>query len=288
MVKISVVVPIYNVEKYLDRCLESIINQTLKDIEIICIEDCSTDNSKQILKKYESYPNFKIIFLKENVGLSDARNIGITNATGEYISFIDSDDFIDKNFYEVLYNCAIENNADVACAGIIRENEKNKTALIDYKKNKTTNNIKEKFILTKSPKYNFVWNKIYKKEMIISNNIKFVSGMIYEDLCFTPDVLEKSNFLTICPNTYYHYWKRKDSIIKKDSDKSRADKLFGTQYIRKKCIEYGINTNIKNELLYKEEINIFKIPIIKKKVYRATKKYYLFSIIPFLEIKRSI
>ena len=288
MIKVSVIVPVYNVEKYLDRCLESILNQTLNDIEIICIEDCSTDNSKTILEKYKNYPNFKIILNSKNIGLSDSRNIGLAQATGEYISFIDSDDYIDKNFYETLYNCAVKNNADIACAGIVRENEKKKNLLFNYKQVELTKDIKEKYLLAKSPKYNFVWNKIYKKEMLISNNIKFISGMIYEDLCFTPDVLEKSDFLVVCPNTNYHYWKRKDSLIKKDSDKSRADKLLGTEYIRKKCIKYAINTNIKNELLYKEQITFFKIPIIKKKIYRATKKLYLFNIIPFIEIRRSV
>ena len=128
MPKISVVVPVYNVEKFLERCLNSIVNQTFKDIEIICVNDGSTDNSRKILDKYTNYSNIKIID-QINAGLSEARNTGLLNAKGEYIAFIDSDDYIDPNFFEVLYNTAFEKNSDIECAGIIRENNKKKIEL---------------------------------------------------------------------------------------------------------------------------------------------------------------
>ena len=114
MPKVSVIVPVYNVEKYIDKCLESLVNQTLKDIEIIIVNDGSTDNSIKIVEEYkEKYKN-KIIYLeKENGGLSDARNYGIQYAKGEYIAFLDSDDYVDRKMYEKLYNKAIENNSDI-------------------------------------------------------------------------------------------------------------------------------------------------------------------------------
>lgn len=287
MPKISVVVPVYNVEKFLERCLNSIVNQTFKDIEIICVNDGSTDNSRKILDKYTNYSNIKIID-QINAGLSEARNTGLLNAKGEYIAFIDSDDYIDQNFFEVLYNTAFEKNADIACAGIIRENNKKQIELVKYSETQCSNNTKDKFLLAGSPKYNFVWNKLYKKEILIKNNIKFISGMIYEDLCFTPDILEKSNLLVVCPNTFYHYWKHPGTLIKGDSDKARADKIVGNEYLKEKCRYYGINTNVKNQLLYKEDFLLLGIPFLRKIEYRATKKFYLFGFIPFLEIRKRV
>ena len=287
MSKVSVIVPVYNNEKYLERCLSSIFNQTFNDIEIICVNDGSTDCSGDILNKYVTHTNFKIIN-QENAGLSEARNIGLKNALGDYISFIDSDDFIDVNFIETLYNAAVEQNADISCAGIIRENLKQHVKLITYKNIKSSIDTKEKFILSKCPQYNFVWNKLYKREFLIQNNIEFISGRIYEDMCFTPDAIEKSGLLVVCPNTFYHYWKHKNTLIKEESDKSRADKLLGAEYLRNKCKQYKINLNVKNELLYKEDVYLWDIPLLRKKEYRATCKYYLFGFIPFLEIKRSV
>lgn len=287
MPKISVIVPIYNVEKYLERCLNSIINQTFNDIEVICINDGSTDNSGKILNKYQKYTNFRIIE-QTNVGISETRNIGLNLAQGDYISFIDSDDFIDSNFYEVLYNNAVKFKADIACAGIIRENEKKSAKIIEYKNIQITDNIKDKFILSQCPKYNFVWNKIYKRDFLTGKNISFVSGMIYEDMCFTPDILEKSGALVVCTNTYYHYWKHKNSLIKKNCAKSRADKIAGTIYLKNKCKQYKITVNINNEILYLEDYIFCGIPILRKKNYRATQKYYLFTLIPFLEIRKKI
>lgn len=118
--KVSVIVPVYNVEKYLEKCLETLISQTLKDIEIICINDGSKDSSLNILKKYALNDERIKIIDKHNEGLSAARNDGLNAATGEYIGYVDSDDWVDLNFYEKLYNAAKKYNAEAACANIIR------------------------------------------------------------------------------------------------------------------------------------------------------------------------
>lgn len=114
MPKVSVIIPVYNTEKFLRKCLDSVCNQTLQDIEIICINDCSTDGSLEILREYARKDNrIKLIELLENCGAAKARNIGIDIAEGEYLGFIDSDDYIDLDFYENLYAKAIETSADV-------------------------------------------------------------------------------------------------------------------------------------------------------------------------------
>ena len=114
MPKVSVILPIYNVEKYLRKCLDSVINQTLKDIEIICINDCSADNCENIILEYAKKDGrIKIINNEKNYGIGFSRNIGINESSGEYISFIDADDYIEKDYIEILYNTAIKNKADI-------------------------------------------------------------------------------------------------------------------------------------------------------------------------------
>ena len=128
--KVSIIVPVYNVEKYIEECLDSLVNQTLKDIEIICINDASLDNSLNILKNYKKkYPGLiKVIDLKKNVCLGGARNKGLDIARGEYISFVDSDDYVDVNMCEKLYNHANKHEADIVQFNYVefRDNKKRK------------------------------------------------------------------------------------------------------------------------------------------------------------------
>ncbi len=286
--KVSVIIPVYNVENYLARCLDSVLGQTLKDIEIICVNDGSTDKSVEILQKYaKKDARIKVVNQKKE-GVSVARNTGIVNATGEYIAFLDSDDFVDLDFYEKLFNNIEIQKADIACASIIRENEKKKTCLVDYTKVEVSHNTTEKFLLAHSPKYNFVWNKLYRRKFLVNNNLKFVVGMIYEDMCFTPDVLETSGCLITVPNTYYHYWKTPNSLIKRDSDKTRSDKLLAYQYLSAKCKKYNVIPFSDEELQYKKEFRVFGITLIKEYTYRVTQRFYLFGAIPIIEIRKKI
>ena len=123
-VKVSIIIPVYNTEKYLRKCLDSVCNQTLQDIEIICVNDCSTDDSLEILKEYASNDNrIKIINFTENKGVAIARNTAIEQAKGEYIGFVDSDDYVDLDFYEKLYNAAKSENAELVVGKTQMENE---------------------------------------------------------------------------------------------------------------------------------------------------------------------
>ncbi len=206
MPKISVIIPIYNVEPYLARCLDSVCNQTLKDIEIICINDCSLDNSLAILKDYANKDSrIKIIDFKENKGVSIARNTGIKEAKGEYLAFVDSDDFIDLNFCESLYNIAIEENADMAKCECI-------TRFLDKKEEKSKLNslIKEK------GKYFFMhewWCAIYKRDMIIENSLFLPENMdLGEDIVFLNACVLKANKLALVEEVYYHYIRVEESL----------------------------------------------------------------------------
>ena len=276
---ISIVIPVYNVEKYLRRCLDSIISQNLTNIEIICINDGSTDHSTEILEEYSQKDKRVIVLNQTNQGLSVTRNTGIKIANGEYVGFVDSDDFVDSDFFEKMYNTAVKLNADIVCAGIVRENDKKKKILLQYNNSKTYSDTKAKLIAAGIPEHNYSCNKIYKRELI-QNNI-FKAGILYEDILFTSNIIEKSNILAVTPNTFYHYWKHSNTLVKDDSDSARFDKYNAHEYLNCVCEKYKLD-NPKN-YKYKENIEIFGIPVMRKIEYKMTTEYYLFGIFPIVK-----
>lgn len=282
MPKVSVIVPIYNTEKYLRKCLDSIINQTLNDIEIICINDGSTDSSAEILEEYATHDNRIRIITQANSGLSEARNSGMRIAAGEYIGFVDSDDYIDLDYYEKLYCTAIKNNADIACSGIIRESDKKNKILIRYEKEEVFTTIKNKFENAKVPEHCYVWNKIYKTEKLKEHNLEFKRGVVYEDLLFTPDALEHLDNMVVVPNILYHYYKHSKSLVHKHPTKAKNDKFINTTYLINKCYEHNVKMTKKQSVLKKETYYFFGIKLLKIYTYRAEKEYYLFGLIKFM------
>lgn len=206
MIKISVIIPVYNAQGYLGRCLDSVCNQTLSDIEIICVNDASIDNSLEILNNYaKKYSNIKVIDCKTNGGESKARNIGLNNATGEFIAFVDNDDTIDLDFYEKLYNKAKETNADIVKADV-RE--------IGYYGEVRNGQLNKKIISTGN-KWHFRyewWCAIYKRKLILDNNISLPEGSILGGDClFLHYAIEKCKRLEVINNTYYYWRRRVDS-----------------------------------------------------------------------------
>ena len=289
MQKVSVIISVYNVEKYLARCLDSVINQTLKDIEIICVNDGSTDNSAQILEEYAQKDERIKVITQVNSGLSEARNTGMSASTGEFIAFLDSDDFVDLDFYEALYNSAVKNNCEIACGNIIRENDKKKRKpFVDYDKEHVVSSVKDKYEVTKVPDHCYVWNKIYKRESLINSGVTFIRGITYEDMPFTADVLEKLGNLVCVPKVFYHYWINDESIVKTPTDKNRADKLFVKKYLIEKCRKYNLKLREKDNLICKREYYFLGIKVLKVYEYRATKIYSLFGILPILTMREYV
>ena len=289
MVKVSVIVPVYNVEKYLKRCLDSLVNQTLSDIEIICVNDGSTDGSAQILEEYAKKDNRIKIITQVNSGLSEARNAGIKAANGEYIGLVDSDDFVDKEFYEKLYNAAISNNCDIACGNVVRGNDRKKDkVLLNYPEERVVKSIRERYEITGVPNHCYVWNKIYKREPLLSSGITFIRGIVYEDMPFTADVLESLGDLVVVPEVFYHYWINDGSIIKTPSDKNRTDKIFVKKYLLEKLRKYNVKLSKKDSLVGKKEYFFLGIKVLKTYIYPSTKEYYLFGLIPFLTVKEGV
>ncbi|MBU6339210.1 MAG: glycosyltransferase [Rickettsiales bacterium] len=202
MPKISVIIPVYNAREYLGRCLDSVCNQTLEDVEIICVDDCSTDNSLEILEKYGAkYKNLKVVHLEKNQGESIARNTGLKLAKGEYIAFVDNDDEIDLNFYEKLYEKASSTSSDIAKAQV---------TTIGYDGKRTVSQQ-----IQNDSKFMFVgdwWTAIYKRSMIKQNNILLPENYpLGGDLLFLNEAVAKANKLELVHGVYYYHYKRENS-----------------------------------------------------------------------------
>jgi glycosyltransferase involved in cell wall biosynthesis len=214
MPKVSIIIPVYNVEALLERSLSSVTSQTLSDIEIICIDDCSTDRSLSILKSWEHRdPRIRLFSLPQNEGLSRARNVGMDAARSPYIYFLDSDDWIDVNYLEVMYARAIETGQYVVV---------NSSILKEYEDSKI-NPVIENWGFTNAEYYPssyvqshmlcVVCARLFKRDYLVSNNIRFPSTRYAgEDISFSglADLLQTNSFVFKGP--FYHYWQRKGSL----------------------------------------------------------------------------
>ena len=241
MSKISVIIPVYNVENYLKECLDSVTSQTLEDMEIICIDDGSTDNSSDILKEYSKKDNRIKIITKENGGQATARNLGIKEAQGEYIAFVDSDDFIEPTMFEKLYTKAKDNNLDLAMCKIATYN--NQTEEIkdnvwyymlgvfrDFEKDIFTHKDTKEFTckIAVTP-----YNKIYKTNLLKDNDILFPEGLIFEDEKFFFDVYLRAKKASIVNEFLYYYRvNRKGSTVDISKENDYSDIIPISRQIR--------------------------------------------------------
>lgn len=203
--KISIIVPCYNSEKYLHRCIESIINQTYKNIEIILINDGSTDKTLEILEEFQRKDDRILIINKANSGVSDSRNIGIDRASGRYIMFVDADDFLEINAVQILYDCSKKNKADVVRARYKRIENNNIVSECDIDKYNNFNIKKLLYDILSGKLGCYVWALIIKKDFLIKNNLKFDNRLtIMEDQLFYINILLKGN-IYFCNNLVYNY-----------------------------------------------------------------------------------
>ncbi|MFR8104063.1 MAG: glycosyltransferase [Clostridia bacterium] len=212
MKKVSIVIPIYNSEKYLQTCLDSILAQTLKEIEIIAVNDGSKDRSREIIEEYQKrYPSTIHVINKENGGMSDARNKGVEKATGEYISFVDSDDYIEPTMLEKMYQKAKEGNFDmVTCDTKVlypKETIIVKSGIEEDKKELT---IEEKKKLLHDT-YAVVWNKIYRREGL-AEKMHFKEKIWYEDVLYLYSIIPHLNSVGVVKEPLYNYIQNQSSI----------------------------------------------------------------------------
>ena len=239
MKKVNIIVPVYKVEKYLKRSMDSLVNQTLEDIEIICINDGSPDNCLSILKEYkEKYPDKIVIIDKKNEGVWKGRFDGIAKATGEYIGFTDSDDYIALDYAEKLYNAAKKDESDISVCGFYRVDVETEhifsTEMTGYE-GKVIN-------MDKNPEDTLsingaLWNKLYKAEILKNMNNLKNPPRILDDMMFFLLVLLNTNKITFINDSLYYYMVRSDSIvatIKKEQIASTENAMLEVREIYKK------------------------------------------------------
>lgn len=253
MIKLSIIVPVYNTGNYLEKCLSSIIKQSFKDIEIIIINDCSNDNSLEIIKKYLSIDK-RIILIdkKQNEGLSAARNSGIKISKGEYILHIDSDDWIEENYFYDMYNYAIKTQADLVISDYYKDFNNGKITYIqDQEKNE--NKIKRIENIFSGKSSPCVWNKLIKTELYKNNKIFHPVGIsLGEDLAVIPRLMYYSSKIVKLNKAYYHYIQNPLSITNKNN-KNKIYEIYevlriNKEFFQKEKIEVPIKELMINHL----------------------------------------
>ena len=222
MEKISVIIPVYNSEPYLRKCLDSVVNQTYRNLEILLVDDGSTDNSGRICNEYAAKDNRIKVFRKDNGGVSSARNIGLKNFTGDYLGFVDSDDWLEPDMYEILYNAINNNNVHISVVCFTRDTED--SSIVERGREEIPNKIltqKEMLLyLFRLAKYagfySALWNKLFKADIIRNSNLTFDKKFeISEDLWFIAKLILFDKYTGIYVNKpLYHYLQRGDSLIR--------------------------------------------------------------------------
>ena len=243
--ELSIVVPVYNVEKYIIACLKSLTKQTFKNIEIICINDGSTDNSLKKLKRYAKKDSRIIVFDQQNKGVSASRNRGLLISQGEYITFVDSDDVVGLNVYERCMESFKKNHSDIVVFEyLIYPNFKNFEILQDHLY------INDSFSATQNFNINnALWNKVFKKSLIVKNNITFKEDMIYgEDDLFRIMTFTKAQIINTITGIYYYY--RKDRIGNSERTYSNERKLIDDIKRANYLIDYFIENQYFQQLDY--------------------------------------
>lgn len=266
-IKVSVVIPVYNVEKYIKQCLDSVINQTLKDIEIICINDGSKDNTLAILKEYAQKDSRIVLIDKENEGLSAARNQGTDIARGEYISYIDSDDWVDINYLEALYNAAKKYNSDVACSSIIRVTGSRRRNKLIYTKEEYTQDVDKKNELTNVPVYSYVWNKIYRRDKLLKSGVKFPIGRVYEDIIWSIQAIYYLDGVVTVPAAIYYYRKNPTSVMSSKAKQNAIDCATSEKEMLEFAKEKGLNLLNGYKYAKRDRYRFLGITVLKRFYY---------------------
>ncbi len=239
--KVSVIVPVYNVEEYLAPCLDSLVKQTLQDIEIIVVNDGSPDNSQEIIDRYvKKYPNLVKAMIKENGGQASARNMALEIAKGEYVNFVDSDDWVRIDMYENMYKKAKEEDADIV---VCNTTDYYKDYAVYHKPAEFTNKLKQ----TPSP-----CNKLFKRSFI--GDLRFPEGkMWYEDFTFVTELLMMTDKIARCENDYYQCNCREESTMSNNNSPKNLDMIKALDLI----IKFAKDNNLYDR--YKEDIDFMII-----------------------------
>lgn len=248
MKDISIIIPAYNAENYLVKCLNSLVNQTKKEIEIIIVNDGSTDRTKDIADRFKNkYPDLVKVISQSNQGQSVARNVGIENAEGKYIGFVDCDDYVSKDMFQKLYEKATENDYDIVACNVdcIYPNKevKIKSGIEEDIKNISIEEKKKLFLNM----YAVIWNKIYKKEIFENKDLLFEPGIWFEDVLFLHKLIPNIKSCACVEDYLYKYIQRKTSVTY-----TYSERLSNIHIVMEKILKYYEDNDLYQE--YKDEL----------------------------------
>lgn len=250
-IKVSVIVPIYNVEEYLIKCLNSIVNQDFTKYEVILVNDGSTDSSIDIAMKFcDKYDFFKLIN-KKNGGLGTARNTAIEHINGKFVVFIDSDDYISSDYISKLYSNITNNNADMAICThekIIESNNKNEIINLDIDCSKVYSNIETLKLLFLRKIKCYAWDKIYKTSLFKDNNIRYLENRFYEDIVTTVKLITNCTKVSFINEPLYKYRIREGNITSIKSEKSIIDLNYSINVVNNYINKMELNKNLEMEI----------------------------------------
>lgn len=297
MDKISIVVAVYNAEKTLKKCVDFLLNQTYNNIEIILVNDCSKDNSLDICNEYsKANDNVKVISNERNSGVSNTRNNGIDNSTGEYICFVDSDDYVESNYIEVLYYYYQKYNTVPIC-GFVYHDEYNHAKPVKYSWSGDEGlvSLGEAFKLKSELYLTALWNKLFDRRLIIDKNIKFdINISVGEDLRFSVEYFDKNNIseVSVLKSPLYHYMKLSDNSLMSNFVDNFDREKYSLDLIRSLAIKYNKSVDVE----YKKAIEQVKTSMIylimrdkkfsnKEKFIRIKKINSKFTLIMFVKEK---
>lgn len=252
---ISVIIPVYNGEIYVKPCLENILSQSYKNLEVIVVDDGSSDTSTEIAKNYP----VTLIKHRNNRGLSAARNTGIDTANGEYIHFMDVDDTINEEYYEKMVMAITKTGADIACGGMINDTKRYKTRI--YQKLEVLTSIQDKLEATYVGKWGYVWRYLFRLDFLKKEGLRFEEGRFMEDLIFSLPAVFHSKKLVVVPGAEYTYFHRENSIMTKKDSEHRKKRHQDWQHARAFRRDFAKKHNIKIP-----GIDIGRIKYIIKKI----------------------
>ena len=273
--KLSIIIPVYNTKKYIRKCLDSILNQNFEGLEIILVNDGSTDDTPEILREYEKkYPDKIIVIDKENGGQGSARNVGMKIAKGDYITFVDSDDYIKENMYQEMYDMATEGNYDIVVCGVEDVYEKNGACNVRSLFDKKDISVADA-IVNSIPS---VCNKIYRKTLFKQKKMLFDEHIGYEDFPYSMQLLMNAKRIGYIDKPFYEYVQRIKSSMHNENIIKNLDIIKGYEQI----VEYAKKNNIYKK--YDEEIHY----LLLKEVYITTINRILRTNNPLSEKKKVI
>ena len=264
---VSLIIPVFNVEGYLEECLESIIEQSFSDYEVIIVDDGSTDKSREIIKTYEKKFNKIKILLQGNKGVSEARNLALKHAMGEYVLYIDSDDFLKSNMLEVMVNKANKTKADIIiCNYILYYGDNNENNRVANQNNLEDNIYSSNDVIDMMLNFKIqgqLWNKLFKRSLLLENNFEFEKGRYIQDIFPVFKVINKSEKIGFINEALYYYRQRDTSTVYKKNIKLVEDYYHAMYSI----IEYIIENNLK---VNANSFKVFRASVFSYFIYHYT------------------